>query len=153
VLDVALDHAAMRAAETSLGCGAFYVMSNAGCPVEVVADAVSYLARQSSQQCGVCIKGTSAMAETLRGLSRRDVADVDLDPLARWSSTLSGRGNCALLDAVCSLVGSLLAEWDDDVRRHVAGAQCIPCSSRDDDFRTTRLAVDPAAVTVLEDRA
>jgi NADH:ubiquinone oxidoreductase subunit F (NADH-binding) len=146
VLDVPLDHAAMRSAGTSLGCGAFYLMGSDGCAVELVADAVAYLARESSHQCGVCIKGTAGMADTLGRLSRLEIARGDLEPLARWSTGLRGRGNCALLDAACALVGSLFAEWDDVVERHVTGADCAPCAARADRFTTTKLAVDPAAI-------
>jgi NADH:ubiquinone oxidoreductase subunit F (NADH-binding) len=147
VLDLPLDHAAMRSAGTALGCGAFYVMSPAGCPVEVVTDAVAYLSRESSHQCGVCFKGTDAMADALRRLSRREASRADLEPLLRWSTGLRGRGNCALLDAACELVESLFAGWDDVVERHVDGERCQPCDARADDFSTTRLTVDPAAVS------
>jgi NADH:ubiquinone oxidoreductase subunit F (NADH-binding) len=145
VLDVPLDHAAMRAAGTSLGCGAFYLMGTDGCAVEVVTDAVAYLARESSHQCGVCIQGTSSMADTLRRLSRGDAVRDDVEPLRRWSTGLRGRGNCALLDAACELVGSLFGDWDDVVDRHLAGLDCAPCAARSDGFTTTKLAVDPAA--------
>jgi NADH:ubiquinone oxidoreductase subunit F (NADH-binding) len=146
VLDIPLDHAAMRAAGTSLGCGAFYVMGPTGCAVEVVTDAVAYLSRESSHQCGVCLKGTSGMAATLRRLSGGAATRDELEPLERWSAGLRGRGNCALLDAACELVGSLFAHWGDVVDAHVAGARCAPCAGRTDDFSTTKLAVDPAAV-------
>jgi NADH:ubiquinone oxidoreductase subunit F (NADH-binding) len=152
VLDVPLDHAAMRDAGTALGCGAFYVMSGRGCPVEVATDAIAYLARESSQQCGVCMKGTAAMADAMRRLSRSEATDNDLEPLIRWSTNLRGRGNCALLDAACEMLASLFGEWDDAVRRHSAGEPCVVCRSRADDFRTTRLAVDPATVSISEGR-
>jgi NADH:ubiquinone oxidoreductase subunit F (NADH-binding) len=148
VLDVPLDHGAMRSAGTSLGCGAFYVMGPDGCAIELVTDAVAYLSRESSHQCGVCIQGTSGMAETLRRLSRGDAARDDVEPLRRWSTGLRGRGNCALLDAACELVGSLFTDWDDHVDRHLAGVDCAPCAARADGFATTKLAVDPAGVVV-----
>jgi NADH:ubiquinone oxidoreductase subunit F (NADH-binding) len=153
VLDVPLDHAAMRAAGTALGCGAFYVMGRDGCAVELVTDAVSYLSRESSHQCGVCIKGTGGMADTLRRLTRGSATRDDLEPLRRWSTGLRGRGNCGLLDAACELVGSLFAEWDDVVEAHVAGVACKPCSSRGGDFGATRLAVDPASIVIAESLA
>jgi NADH:ubiquinone oxidoreductase subunit F (NADH-binding) len=146
VIDVPLDHAAMRAAGTSLGCGAFYVMGPGGCAVELITDAVAYLSRESSHQCGVCLKGTGGMAESLRRLSRGEATADDVEPLRRWSSSLRGRGNCALLDAACELVGSLLAHWGDVVDAHLAARGCVACARRIDDFSATKLAVDPAAV-------
>jgi NADH:ubiquinone oxidoreductase subunit F (NADH-binding) len=153
VLDVPLEHGAMRAAGTSLGCGAFYVLGPDGCPVEIVADAVSYLARESSHQCGVCLKGTGSMADTLRRLSRGEAGGADLEPLTRWSVGLRGRGNCALLDAACELVGSLFSHWDEAVAAHLdpaAAAACPRCADRAGDFSQTRLAVDPASVLLAE---
>jgi NADH:ubiquinone oxidoreductase subunit F (NADH-binding) len=153
VLDVDLDHAAMRAVGTSMGCGAFYVMSPAGCAVETVADAVSYLARESSHQCGVCFKGTAGMADTMRRLSLGEASEADLEPLTRWSTGLRGRGNCALLDAACELVGSLLALWDDAVAAHLdpaSAAACAPCVARAGDFSQSKLTLDPADVRVAE---
>jgi NADH:ubiquinone oxidoreductase subunit F (NADH-binding) len=141
-LELPLDHAAMKAAGTSMGCGAFHVMSSRGCPVELVTDAVSYLARQSAQQCGVCFKGTASMASTLQQLVRGEADAAALDPLVRWSTGLKGRGNCALLDAACELVGSLFRNWQADVDAHLVGAECPVCTSRTD-FTETRLAVSP----------
>jgi NADH:ubiquinone oxidoreductase subunit F (NADH-binding) len=153
VLDLPLDHAAMRAAGTSLGCAAFQLMSRAGCPVELVTDAVSYLARQSSHQCGSCFKGTAAMAATLVRLSRREAGGAALEPLIRWSTGLKGRGNCALLDAACDLVGSLFANWREDVDAHVAGATCAACAGRID-YSETRLALPiDAFVPPIQERA
>jgi NADH:ubiquinone oxidoreductase subunit F (NADH-binding) len=150
VLDLPLDHAAMREAGTALGCGAFFILGPDGCAVELIADAVAYLARESSHQCGVCLKGTAGMADALRRLSRGDAGRDDLEPLVRWSTGLRGRGNCALLDAACELVGSLFSDWDDVIADHVAGgaAGCVPCSVRRGDFSHTRLAVDPADVLI-----
>jgi NADH:ubiquinone oxidoreductase subunit F (NADH-binding) len=150
VLDVPLDHAAMREAGTALGCGAFYIMGPSGCAVEVVADAVAYLARESSHQCGVCLKGTAGMADVLVRLSRGEANRGDLEPIARWSTALRGRGNCALLDAACQLVCSLLGDWDDAVSAHLAGAECDRCSARAGDFSQTMLAVDPSSVRVAD---
>jgi NADH:ubiquinone oxidoreductase subunit F (NADH-binding) len=146
VLDVSLDHTAMRAAGTALGCGAFYMMGPTGCAVEVVTDAVAYLSRESSHQCGVCLKGTSGMAATLRRLSGGAATRDELEPLQRWATSLRGRGNCALLDAACELVGSLFAQWGDVVDAHLGGPGCSRCAGRTDDFSTTKLAVDPSAV-------
>lgn len=138
-LDLPLDHASMRAAGTSLGCGAFHLMSGQACPVELVTDAVSYLARESARQCGSCFKGTEAMAATLQRLSAGSAEASDLDPLARWSTQLRGRGNCALLDAACALVASLLGSWREQVDAHLDGAVCAPCAARSS-FTDTRLA-------------
>ncbi len=131
----------MRAGGTSLGCGAFHILSSHGCPVELVTDAVSYLADQSSQQCGVCFKGTASMAQTLQRLTRGEAAAANLEPLVRWSTGLVGRGNCALLDATCTLVGSLLSLWREDVDAHLTDAGACPVCARRTDFSETRLAV------------
>jgi NADH:ubiquinone oxidoreductase subunit F (NADH-binding) len=153
VLDLPIDHAAMRAAGTSLGCGAFHVLSTSGCPIELVTDAVTYLSRQSSQQCGSCFKGTDAMAATLARLTRGEADQAALEPLARWTTQLTGRGNCALLDAACGLVGSLFAHWRDDLDAHLAGADCPVCAARGSYSETRlRVPIDPFLQPPIQER-
>jgi hypothetical protein len=73
-------------------------------------------------------------------------ADDDVESLTRWATTLRGRGNCALLDASCLLLASLLEHWRADLDAHGAGHACEPCLRRvgTDGFSVTRLHVQPA---------
>jgi NADH:ubiquinone oxidoreductase subunit F (NADH-binding) len=154
VLDLPLDHAAMREAGTSLGCGAFYLLSTSGCPVDLVCDAVTYLSRQSSRQCGSCFNGTDAMAAVLDRLCRGEADVAALGSLTRWTTQLRGRGNCALLDAACELAGSLVVHWPGDVQRHLAGAACSACAARDGQTDTRlRVSIETFLQAPIQERS
>ena len=103
---------------TTAGCGAFHLLSSDGCPVDSVADhAVSYLARESAQQCGSCINGTSGMAQKLQALSRAEIDADGLEPMRRWSTSLRGARQLRAADAACGLVASLFEHWQPGDRR------------------------------------
>jgi len=140
-LDLPLDTEAMRAAGTSLGCGSFYLLTDRDCAVDVVADAMAYLGRESSRQCGSCLKGTAAMADAFAAIAGGRGTQDHLDGLGRWSITLVGRGNCALLDAACSLTASLIARHADTLSAHLHSA-CPTCTARDE-HADTRLRLQP----------
>jgi NADH:ubiquinone oxidoreductase subunit F (NADH-binding) len=97
---------AMRAAGSGIGCGAVTVL---GCD-ERIEDVVARLARwyveESAQQCGVCVKGTAAIADTLELFSQGSAEPDALANLARWGTALQGRGACAFLDGAANLAGT-----------------------------------------------
>jgi hypothetical protein len=58
-----------------------------------------------------------------------------VDRLRRWSVVLRGRGACATLDAATNVAASLLAEFPDEVARHLEAA-CRDCGKQP--FRADR---------------
>jgi NADH:ubiquinone oxidoreductase subunit F (NADH-binding) len=123
---LALDHRSLREAGSGLGCGAITVLGADECPVDVALAIGTYFAAQSAQQCGACINGTVAMRDALWRLAGSEPDPADVKRLGDWSVRLRGRGGCALLDGAATLVGSLLAEFPDDVAAHLDGA-CGRC--------------------------
>lgn len=136
VLDVVLDHEALRAAGAALGCGAIVLLGPRDCPVGAAADVMAFFARESSGQCGPCVRGTAAMAAALDALARGHADGAATERLAGWSTSLRGRGACGLLDAAAGLAGVLLREFPDDVRAHLAGTcrDCVGCAPGPDRF-------------------
>ncbi|MCV7056947.1 NADH-ubiquinone oxidoreductase-F iron-sulfur binding region domain-containing protein [Mycolicibacterium gilvum] len=127
VLDSKLDHEALRALGSGLGCGAVSVITDE-CPVAVGASVLAYYDRENADQCGSCFNGTAAMAAAAEAL-RDGTADADdLARLERWSQVLRGRGACATLDAACNIAASMLALFADDVARH-ADNSCSVCAA------------------------
>lgn len=123
--DTPIGHASMRAAGTSLGCGAFLVLRSA-CPVGVAAELLDYFDRENAKQCGVCINGVSAMAQALTRVSTGEALETDLANLDRWSAGLPGRGDCALLDGAAKVVSSLLCHFRGALVEHLERA-CADC--------------------------
>ncbi|MFD5427525.1 NADH-ubiquinone oxidoreductase-F iron-sulfur binding region domain-containing protein [Streptomyces sp. NPDC127084] len=127
-LGLTLDGAALATAGTALGCGAIRFLGPGSCPVATAADAVGHLQAESARQCGVCVSGTAAIADTLRRLTDGTAAPDTEERLRRWSSGLPGRGACGLLDAAAGAAGSLLRAFPDLVRAHL-GAVCAACAA------------------------
>jgi NADH:ubiquinone oxidoreductase subunit F (NADH-binding) len=137
-LDLPLDPDALRAAGTGLGCGAIILLGAGDCPVGAAADVMAYFARESSGQCGPCIRGTAAMAGALGALGAGTASRDDVEQLGGWSQSLPGRGSCGLLDGAAALAGALLRELPEEAEAHLAGS-CPTCRGR---------GIDPDRFTV-----
>jgi NADH:ubiquinone oxidoreductase subunit F (NADH-binding) len=123
-LDVPLDYDALRGLDSGLGCGAITVIGADDCPVAVAAEVAAYLARESAQQCGPCIRGTAEMSGVLSDLCRGVATREQVERLQAWSTSLSGRGACGLLDGAARVAGSLIREFPDEVDAHI-GTNCL----------------------------
>ncbi|HUB56652.1 MAG TPA: NADH-ubiquinone oxidoreductase-F iron-sulfur binding region domain-containing protein [Mycobacterium sp.] len=134
VLETSLDHETMRSFGSGLGCGAVSVITD-DCPVAVAASVLAYFDRENAGQCGSCFNGTAAMAAAAGALRDGAATAEDVDRLRRWSVVLRGRGACATLDAATNIAASLLAQFPDEVARHLKAA-CQDCGSQP--FRADR---------------
>lgn len=105
------------------GAGVIYGLAHSVCGVAETARIVTWLASQSSGQCGPCVHGLGALADGMTALARPGGANVSLlRRLARWSSDVEGRGACSHPDGVVHLVRSALAAFADEIGRHIDGA-------------------------------
>jgi NADH:ubiquinone oxidoreductase subunit F (NADH-binding) len=134
VLETSLDHETFRALGCGLGCGAISVITD-DCPVAVAASVLAYFDRENASQCGSCFNGTAAMAAAAGALRDCAATGEDVERLRRWSVVLRGRGACATLDAATNVAASLLAQFPDEVARHLEGG-CQTCSNQP--FRADR---------------
>jgi len=134
VLETSLDHETMRRFDSGLGCGAVSVITD-DCPVAVAAAVLAYFDRENAGQCGSCFNGTAAMAAAAGALRDGAATTEDVDRLRRWSVVLRGRGACATLDAATNIAASLLAQFPEEVARHLQGA-CHDCGNQP--FRAER---------------
>lgn len=140
-LDLPLDHDALVAEGSGLGCGAVTVLGPDDCPVHVAADVMAYFARENAGQCGSCFNGTAAMSATLSALLEQKATGEDLERLRRWSVFLRRRGACGTLDGAAQLAASLLREFPQVVQLHL-DRSCTGCGSD--------RAVGPTAPFALE---
>jgi NADH:ubiquinone oxidoreductase subunit F (NADH-binding) len=125
-----LDRASLAAAGTSLGNGVIHALRAGECPVDLAADALAYLAAESSRQCGVCVSGTRSLAAAVAALRDRIATTTDAANIARWSAALPSRGACGLLDAAARVAGSLVARHPQLVAAHTECAACAASSHR-----------------------
>lgn len=112
---------AIRELGTGLGCAAFTAIGQDEDPLRVAAEIGAWYARESAQQCGVCVKGTVAIAGALERLADGEDVHPSITDLARWGRGLRGRGACALLDGAAMLAASVATELtshsDNDLSR------------------------------------
>ncbi|GAA2357698.1 NADH-ubiquinone oxidoreductase-F iron-sulfur binding region domain-containing protein [Dactylosporangium salmoneum] len=103
-------HAEVAAAGSGLGCAAITALGPDDDVLAVAAELGGWYAAESSRQCGVCRNGTQAISTTLTAMRDGDTHPEHREKLARWGTTLPGRGACAFLDGAATLARSVAAD-------------------------------------------
>lgn len=123
-----LSEPALRARGLSLGAGVVSVLNPGTCGLARAAAIADYLAGQSAGQCGPCLFGLRAVADSLALLvrggrrSRRETARLD-----RFLAEIDGRGACGHPDGAVQMVSSALSAFAEDVAAHRRGR----CAARE----------------------
>jgi len=121
LLDVPLDPEALAAHGLGFGCGLVSLLPAGACGVWATEQIVAYMAGESARQCGPCIFGLGAVAESLRRLAAGTPLHDDLANLDRWSAELVGRGACHHPDGTAALLRSGLEVFADEFALHAHG--------------------------------
>jgi NADH:ubiquinone oxidoreductase subunit F (NADH-binding) len=106
------------------GCGVIGVLGADACGLSEAASISAYLARESAGQCGPCVHGLRAIAETMTRLAASDADQGDLVRLQRWTGMVAGRGACHHPDGAINNAVSALDAFPHDLLRHVTGQPC-----------------------------
>ena len=118
---LALSAAELAGAGAVPGAGVLIPLDAGHCPLTVTARVVHYLADSSARQCGPCLNGLPALADTLSTLATvswgRDVP-ARLEHLSRL---VAGRGACSHPDGTVRLVRSVLSAFPDELDAHSRG--------------------------------
>jgi NADH:ubiquinone oxidoreductase subunit F (NADH-binding) len=108
----------------SLGARAIVVLPRDACGVVETARIAQYLADQSAGQCGPCVHGLAAIADSLEQLVRRGRRTPDYGLLRRRLTQVAGRGACRHPDGAVGLVSSALRVFPRELERHLHGHRC-----------------------------
>jgi NADH:ubiquinone oxidoreductase subunit F (NADH-binding) len=120
-LGARLTRAELAPYSASVGTGILHVLDTETCPLDLSADIMDYLARQSARQCGPCLNGLPRMASDLHRLAV-GVRDPDLpNELERMAALVTGRGACAHPDGSARFVASTLRVFRGHVAAHLEG--------------------------------
>jgi NADH:ubiquinone oxidoreductase subunit F (NADH-binding) len=106
------------------GAGVIAVLPPGACGVAETARIARYMSRQSAGQCGPCVHGLPAIANSLEQLWRGVVAGGSEALLGRRLSQVTGRGACRHPDGAARLVSSALRVFADDFVAHAARRPC-----------------------------
>ena len=126
---VLLERESLSSFGTTLGAGVIAVLGEGGCGVAETARVADYFAAEGAGQCGPCVYGLAAIADTVQRLASgtapaRARADVE-----RWCGELPGRGACAHPDGAVRFVASALRTFSDEFEDHAAHGPCHRCAS------------------------
>jgi NADH:ubiquinone oxidoreductase subunit F (NADH-binding) len=114
----------LRKLGLALGTGVIAVLPMSACGVIETDRVTTYLAAQSSGQCGPCSRGLAAIAETLHAVATGNGHAQDLERLARWTEDVRGRGACRHPDGAALFVASALEVFAAHFRQHLRSGAC-----------------------------
>jgi NADH:ubiquinone oxidoreductase subunit F (NADH-binding) len=130
-LDVPLSNTGLRPLGAALGARALVALPEDACGVAETARIVRYLAGESAGQCGPCVFGLPALAQSLETIAAGSpAADATLERLPRLSAQIARRGACAHPDGTLRLVDSALRVFAAEVELHLRGRCSAPRRSR-----------------------
>ncbi len=119
-----LEPGALRQAGAGFGCGVISFLDQTTCGVGAAAQVMDYMAGQSAAQCGPCVFGLRAIADTTSRLASGAARTDDLARLDRWVGQIRGRGACRHPDGAVNHLASAMRVFGDEFRRHQAGRGC-----------------------------
>jgi NADH:ubiquinone oxidoreductase subunit F (NADH-binding) len=113
----------------TLGAGVVLLLSEQACPVAETARVARWLADQSTGQCGPCVHGLDALANTLAEIAAgatRGRAEQRIDRLA---SLVARRGACSHPDGTANLILSALEAFPAEFAEHARHGHCQGCAA------------------------
>ncbi len=103
------------------GAGVVHVLGAGECGLRRSADIATYLAQQSAGQCGPCLNGLPALAETLTELAYRRPQPNAVREATRLVALVDGRGACKHPDGTARFIRSALHTFTNDLALHLRG--------------------------------
>ncbi len=128
----------------SLGAGVIVALDTSSCPVAETARIADYFSTQSAGQCGPCVNGLQAIADTVQHVASGTASRTAQWDLERWATELPGRGACQLPDGAVRFMRSALSVFAEEFREHARRGPCASCS---------RAPVLPTPMPVFERQA
>jgi NADH:ubiquinone oxidoreductase subunit F (NADH-binding) len=108
----------LRSVGCSLGSGVLIALGESACGLHESARVIDYLAAQSAGQCGPCVYGLRAIADSVAALADGAAHGSELDRVLRWTAEVRGRGACHHPDGAARFVESALAVFEPEIQWH-----------------------------------
>ena len=118
--DLTLSEGDPLLAAGSIGAGVLWVLGEGSCGVWESARVLDYLAEQSAGQCGPCLYGLRAIADSF-DLVARGAREDQRARLRRWGTEVTARGACRHPDGAARLLTSALEVFAREIDGHRAG--------------------------------
>jgi NADH:ubiquinone oxidoreductase subunit F (NADH-binding) len=108
----------LRSVGCSLGSGVLIALGESSCGLHESSRLIDYLASQSAGQCGPCVYGLRAIADSVAAIADGTASERELDRVLRRTAEVRGRGACHHPDGAVRLVESAMSVFGDDIERH-----------------------------------
>jgi len=127
-LALALDERELAPHGAAVGAGVVAAVPASACGVAELTRVMSWLAAQSSGQCGPCANGLPAIAGALERIAAGRAGDGARAQVLRWVGLVRGRGACRHPDGAVRLLSSALRTLDAELRDHERHGPCEACA-------------------------
>ncbi|HEY2793944.1 MAG TPA: NADH-ubiquinone oxidoreductase-F iron-sulfur binding region domain-containing protein, partial [Micromonosporaceae bacterium] len=119
--DIEISRAGLARYDASPGAGILAALPATACGLVASARAIGYLARSRAGQCGPCLNGLPAIADTFAALAELRPAPTLVTDIDRLSKLVIGRGACRHPDGTARLARSSLRMFALEVSAHLSG--------------------------------
>lgn len=120
-----MSHPGLRSVGAAMGAGILIVLPASSCGLAETARVVRYLADEGAGQCGPCIFGLLALADTLADLAYQGGRGAAADRVAGLIPLIEGRGACRHPDGSTQLAASALTAFGHDAHWHDVEGPCF----------------------------
>jgi len=114
----------LRSVGCSLGSGVLIALGESACGLHESARVIEYLAHESAGQCGPCVYGLRAIAQSFAALADGVAQPREQERLLRWAAEIRGRGACHHPDGAARFVESALDVFAGELAEH-RGGRCM----------------------------
>ena len=108
----------LRSVGCALGSGVLIALGQSSCGLHESARVIDYLANQSAGQCGPCVHGLAAIADSVSALADGVAHQSERDRVLRWTAEIRGRGACHHPDGAARFVESALSVFSAELDWH-----------------------------------
>jgi NADH:ubiquinone oxidoreductase subunit F (NADH-binding) len=108
----------LRSIGCALGSGVLIALGQSACGLHESARVINYLASESAGQCGPCVHGLAAIADSVSAIADGAADPRELQQLRRWTTEIRGRGACHHPDGAARFVESALTVFGHEIEAH-----------------------------------
>jgi NADH-quinone oxidoreductase subunit F len=122
--DCPLDFDTVRDRGSMAGSGGIIVIDEDTCMVQVCLRLIRFYAHESCGQCTPCREGCNWMEMILTRIENGEGRLEDLEVLKSMTPRIAGKTLCALGDAACGPMDSILGKFRDEFVYHIEHKKC-----------------------------